>query len=122
MNINRERLDLDMLNQHFAGDEDFKVFYLNLAVSQLEQAFDEITIRILDNNYTGIESFLHKLKGSSASVGLIKLSQFIILAEKQFNTKPGSALALFKVEEELKLGLKELKTILNSSTNENFNR
>lgn len=74
--------DIQVIEEHFGEDEEFKKYFLNLIVEELESAGKNLLQAYLDRETTNLNMVLHKLKGTSSSVGLKKLADEVTKLEK----------------------------------------
>ena len=75
-------LNEDALRQQMGNDETFKDFFLNLVIQELSHALQELQEIAVAHDNDKAKTFLHKLKGTSSTVGLIKLTQLTAVWEK----------------------------------------
>ncbi|WP_149914555.1 PAS domain S-box protein [Sphingobacterium cavernae] len=65
--------DIDTLNQNFNGDDDFKSFFMDLAIKELNNTIS-ILISAKDLvNPEELKKILHKLKGTASTIGMTTL-------------------------------------------------
>ncbi|WP_341831320.1 PAS domain S-box protein [Sphingobacterium thalpophilum] len=60
--------------QNFIGDDDFKIFFMDLIVTELNKTIETLKDCEKDNNVEELRHILHKLKGSASTIGMNKLA------------------------------------------------
>lgn len=75
--------DVNTLNQNFVGDEEFKSYFMDLIVKELNSTITQIKACQAEDNRENLKGILHKLRGSASTIGMIKLSQKSLHYEKQ---------------------------------------
>lgn len=68
-------LNRDMLNEQVGDDEDFKVYFHELIIQEFLKSKEELTNTNQRLNNLQIKSYLHKLKGTAATIGFYQLAQ-----------------------------------------------
>ena len=71
-----------MLKSQIGEDEDFKTFFLNLVLQELKQSEEKCKKLLESRDLEMAKAFLHKLRGTSATSGLYKLSELSLKWEK----------------------------------------
>ena len=105
-------LDLEFLEQHFNGDKDFKLFFLNLAITEMQKAIEQLEEYENDNTSVDLKQFLHKLKGTVSSIGLLKVAKSVAEAESITSNESEVYGLLDKVKEELIKGVKIIENLI----------
>src|SRR5690606_36382457 len=77
--------------------EEFKGFCINLVSQELINTKDELQKIVSDYESSTAKGFLHKLKGTSGTSGLIKLTETATFWEKEVDADPD----LYKMETEI---------------------
>jgi len=90
-------IDKKMIEEQLGDDEEFKTFFINLVIQELTNAKDELKKIISDYESSTAKSFLHKLKGTSGTSGLVKLTESTTFWEKEVDADPD----LYKMETEI---------------------
>ena len=80
--ITEDYLNMDMLKSQIGEDEDFKTFFLNLVLQELKQSEEKCKKLLESRDLEMAKAFLHKLRGTSATSGLYKLSELSLKWEK----------------------------------------
>ncbi len=75
-------LDQIALNEQLGDDKEFKIFFLNLVSQELESALQELQQITMVSDIEHAKRFLHKLKGTSGTAGLVKLASAAAFWEK----------------------------------------
>ncbi|WP_294302118.1 response regulator [uncultured Chryseobacterium sp.] len=70
-------LDINLLHEQTGNDEDFKDMFLNLVVSEIRQAENNIRKAVSEKNAEDLKRTLHKLKGTAGTAGLVKLAETV---------------------------------------------
>ncbi|PTT36188.1 histidine kinase [Chryseobacterium sp. HMWF028] len=104
-------LDLKLLNEHM-GDDEFKKIFLNLVIKELTHAEENIRKNIVEKDAEELKKNLHKLKGTSGTAGLIKLTESA--ADWERKTDPNMDFVSMKQEiiREIKTGLQLIKHLI----------
>lgn len=79
-----EYLDQDMLKELIGDDPDFKIYFFDLLISELNKVKQQMSTETFSLTDSEKQSFLHKLKGTAATAGLHKLAK--IAANYEFET------------------------------------
>lgn len=90
-------LDKKMIEEQLGDDEEFKGFFINLVIQELTNTKEELQKIISDYESTTAKGFLHKLKGTSGTSGLIKLTEKAAFWEQEIESNPD----LFTMEQEI---------------------
>ena len=80
--ITEDYLNMDMLKSQIGEDEDSKTFFLNLVLQELKQSEEKCKKLLESRDLEMAKAFLHKLRGTSATSGLYKLSELSLKWEK----------------------------------------
>lgn len=105
-------LDLLVLKEHYGDDEDFKKYFLNLIVEELKTSKEHILQHKEGNE---LKAVLHKLKGTTASVGLKKLASIVANAEHKIMEGTDVSAELQEVGLEIDNGVNYIINELNKS-------
>ncbi len=68
-------LDKSILDEQIGNDEEFKIYFLNLLITELNNAKNTLNELKNDFNIETAKNYLHKLKGTASMSGLFKLSE-----------------------------------------------
>jgi len=90
-------LDKKMIEEQLGDDEEFKDFFINLVIQELTNTKEELQKIISDYESSTAKGFLHKLKGTSGTSGLVKLTESATFWEKEVDADPD----LYKLETEI---------------------
>lgn len=90
-------IDKKMIEEQLGDDEEFKGFFINLVIQELINTKDELQKIVSDYESSTAKGFLHKLKGTSGTSGLIKLTETATFWEKEVDADPD----LYKMETEI---------------------
>lgn len=90
-------IDKKMIEEQLGDDEEFKGFFINLVIEELTSTKDELQKIISDYESSTVKGFLHKLKGTSGTAGLVKLTKSATFWEKEVDAD----LDLYKMETEI---------------------
>jgi CheY-like chemotaxis protein len=90
-------LDKKMIEEQIGDDEDFKEFFINLVIQELTNTKEELQKIISDYETNAAKGFLHKLKGTSGTSGLVKLTDRAAFWEQEIESNPD----LFRMEQEI---------------------
>ncbi|MDN4010983.1 response regulator [Chryseobacterium gambrini] len=105
-------LDMDFLQQQTGDDEDFKGIFLNLVVTELTQAENNIKRSVAERNMDDLKKSLHKLKGTAGTAGLIKLSEKVIYWENKTDQNVDFSILHDEIIQEISAGLHIIKTLM----------
>jgi len=86
-----------MIAEQMADDPEFKDFFINLVTQELTIAKVELQNIIAGYDSSTAKGFLHKLKGTSGTSGLLKLTQNAAYWEVQVDANPD----LYKMQQEV---------------------
>lgn len=75
-------IDLELLKQQIGDDNEFKIYFLDLLVTELNGALLNLKQLQTTFNAQAIKLFLHKLKGTASMSGLSKLLEVVITWEE----------------------------------------
>lgn len=90
-------LDNKMIKEQLGDDEEFKGFFINLVIQELANAKEELQKIISDYESTTAKGFLHKLKGTAGTSGLVKVTERAAFWEQEIESNPD----LFTMEQEI---------------------
>lgn len=90
-------LDKKMIAEQMGDDPEFKDFFINLVIQELTIAKVELQNIIAGYDSSTAKGFLHKLKGTSGTSGLLKLTQKAAYWELQLDTNPD----LYRMQQEV---------------------
>jgi len=90
-------LDKKMIEEQLGDDEEFKGFFINLVIQELTNTKQELQKIISDYESTTAKGFLHKLKGTAGTSGLVKLTESAAFWEQEIESNPD----LFTMEQEI---------------------
>jgi len=106
-------LNIEILKEQIGEDPDFKTFFLNLVVQELESAVQKLKIAVTSKDVASIKGILHKLKGTSGTAGLFRLSEIVSIWEhKVINTIDFSAMEK-EIINEITIGINSINQINN---------
>lgn len=94
---NTDYLDQKMIEEQLGDDEEFKGFFINLVIQELANAKEELQKISSDYESTTAKGFLHKLKGTAGTSGLVKLTERAAFWEQEIESNPD----LFTMEQEI---------------------
>ena len=99
-NIN-DHINYDIINEYTYDDEDFRKTFIQLVISELEKAKIEFQVIAETKNIKDLNQLAHKIKGTSATSGLIILNKLCVdmEAEKDFKLIESNKTILRAVEE-----------------------
>lgn len=98
-------LDMEMLREQIGDDEDFKIFFLHLVIQELSESLKKLQELGEEKNPEMAKAFLHKLKGTSGTAGLFRLSEKAMEWEKIVDAYSDFTKMLREVETEIKRGI-----------------
>jgi len=90
-------LDAKMIAEQIGDDPEFKDFFINLVIQELTHAKEEMQNIIAGYDSSTAKGFLHKLKGTSGTSGLVKLTERAAFWELQVDANPD----LYKMHQEV---------------------
>lgn len=107
--------DVNTLNQNFVGDEEFKSYFMDLIVKELNSTITQIKTCQAEENRENLKGILHKLRGSASTIGMIKLAQKSLHYEKQLeeNAQNDNSSAYQDIIAEIKKSLAILENLKN---------
>ncbi len=109
--INNDRLNLKILHDQTGDDEDFKQVFLNLVIQEISAAQESLKKATKEKDITLVKSVLHKLKGTSGTAGLQKLTQTTIDWERQVNSETNLDILYLEINKEVELGIEIIKNL-----------
>lgn len=77
--------DRETLIQNFAGDEEFKTFFMELIFKELNQTIAQLNSCKDEEDSDKLKALLHKLKGSASTIGMNRLAAKACNYEKQIS-------------------------------------
>lgn len=106
-------VNIEMLEEQIGNDLEFKVFFLNLVISELKQSAEKLLhfsdIQSLDE----LKTYLHKLKGTAGTAGLFRLADVASIWEKNI-TPDNFQLILDEIGNEIEQSLKVMNKLTNN--------
>lgn len=106
-------LDISMLNEHMGDDDkDFKDMFLNLVVSELTQAENNLKSAVAGENTEEFKKILHKLKGTAGTAGLVKLAEIALIWENKAVESINFQIMQQEITNEISIGLKLIKGLI----------
>lgn len=110
--ITEDYLNMDMLKAQIGEDEVFKTFFLNLVLQELKQS-EEKCKKLLESRHLEMaKAFLHKLRGTSATSGLYKLSELSLKWEKSVDKNTDYQKMIPELLNEIAIGQKIISQFL----------
>ena len=98
-------LDKKMIEEQLGDDEEFKVFFINLVIQELTNTKQELQKIISDYESTTAKGFLHKLKGTSGTSGLVKLTERAAFWEQEIESNPDLYIMEQEITNEINKGI-----------------
>lgn len=92
-----DHLDQKMIEEQLGDDEEFKGFFINLVIQELANTKEALQKIISDYESTTAKGFLHKLKGTAGTSGLVKLTERAAFWEQEIESNPD----LFTMEQQI---------------------
>ncbi len=105
-------LDMEFLQQQTGDDEDFKGLFLNLVITELTQAENNIKRSVAERNMDDLKKSLHKLKGTAGTAGLIKLSEKVLYWENKTDQNVDFSILHDEIIQEISAGLHIIKKLM----------
>jgi len=106
-------IKFDVLNENIGDDdEDFKKMFLNLVVQELTHAGINIEKAAGDKNVAESKIILHKLKGTSGTAGLFRLSECALNWEMKADENMDFQAMNREIKEEISIGLDIVKSLI----------
>ncbi|KAA2223346.1 response regulator [Chryseobacterium sediminis] len=106
-------LDINLLNEQIGDDdEDFRKVFLDLVIQQLTQAEEDIKKNAAEKDSTNLKLILHKLKGTSGTAGLLKLTEYTADWERKTNPDMDFAAMEQEIIQEITTGLQLIKNLI----------
>ena len=78
-------IDFTIIEKYTAGDDDFKKTFIDIIISELEKAKTQFNQFNTIDQLNNLNLLAHKIKGTSATAGLIKLNELSIKIEHENN-------------------------------------
>ncbi|WP_159638893.1 PAS domain S-box protein [Sphingobacterium composti Ten et al. 2007 non Yoo et al. 2007] len=101
----------DTLVQNFAGDDQFKIFFMDLIVKEFNNTIESLIQSKKDKNIDELKRILHKLKGSAATIGMNKLASMSSTYEENILTNSVEESLYDDIINEIHKSLKKLENI-----------
>lgn len=98
-------LDKKMIEEQLGDDEEFKGFFINLVIQELTNTKQELQTIISDYESTTAKGFLHKLKGTSGTSGLVKLTERAAFWEQEIESNPDLYIMEQEITNEINKGI-----------------
>jgi len=98
-------LDKKMIEEQLGDDEEFKGFFINLVIQELTNTQQELQKIISDYESTTAKGFLHKLKGTSGTSGLVKLTERAAFWEQEIESNPDLYIMEQEITNEINKGI-----------------
>lgn len=98
-------LDKKMIEEQLGDDEEFKGFFINLVIQELTNTKEELQKIISDYESTRAKGFLHKLKGTSGTSGLVKLTERAAFWEQEIESNPDLYIMEQEITNEINKGI-----------------
>lgn len=108
-----EHLDMESLREQIGDDSSFKSFFLDLVIKEIEQASVQLKNVQVGDDIELMKIILHKLKGTSATAGLIKLAKLTSTLEHDLLSSNVPRIMIDEIEREIEIGLHLIKKLLN---------
>ena len=105
-------LDKKMIEEQLGDDEEFKGFFINLVIQELTNTKEELQKIISDYESTTAKGFLHKLKGTSGTSGLVKLTERAAFWEQEIESNPDLYIMEQEITSEINKGIKIFQQML----------
>ena len=105
-------LDLSLLNEQTGDDPDFKEMFLNLVITEINQAENNIKSAVEERNADELEKILHKLKGTAGTAGLIKLAETVLHWEGKADQNMDFTSMQQEVIHQISIGLNIIKALV----------
>lgn len=102
-------IDLSVLETQIGGDENFKTYFLDLLVTELNNSLYNLQLFEESFNIQSVKLFLHKLKGTSSMSGLFKLLEKVNYWEEHLTENA----SYFEMHNELKIEIEKAQNIIN---------
>lgn len=78
-------IDFSIINQYTADDDEFRKTFIQIVISELEKSKNEFNELAKQENLIALNQLGHKVKGTAATAGLLKLSELVKKIEKETN-------------------------------------
>lgn len=105
-------LDRKMIEEQLGDDEEFKGFFINLVIQELTNTKEELQKIISDFESTAAKGFLHKLKGTSGTSGLVKLTERAAFWEQEVESDPDLYIMEQEITTEINKGIEIFKQMI----------
>ncbi|CAI8797501.1 response regulator [Chryseobacterium sp. IT-36CA2] len=106
-------LDLKLLNEQTGDDDDdFRKIFLDLVIQELTQAEENIKKNVIEKNAADLKKVLHKLKGTSGTAGLIKLTESTADWERKTDSNMDFPSMEQEIIREITTGLQLIKNLI----------
>lgn len=108
-----DHLDMVALNEQIGDDASFKSFFLNLVIKEVEQTWGQLKNVVQTGDVANMKVILHKLRGTSATAGLIRLARLTSDLEKELSSHNPQYSLLDDIEKEIEIGLQLITNLIN---------
>ncbi|UIR54877.1 response regulator [Sphingobacterium sp. SRCM116780] len=108
-----EHLDMATLKEQIGDDPSFTSFFLDLVVKEIKQAASHLRNARESQDFNSMKIVLHKLRGTSSTAGLIKLSKLTADMEDELSSTDSIPL-LDNIEREIEIGINLISKLLNT--------
>ncbi|MFD2553594.1 response regulator [Sphingobacterium tabacisoli] len=106
-----EHLDMHLFREQVGEDDEFMAFFLNLVVKEIEQAGLNLEKAYRSGDVQTIGGLLHKLRGTAATAGLIKLDAIASAAERDCNASTDFGIVIEEIKKEIEVGIYLMNTL-----------
>ncbi|KAA0127772.1 response regulator [Chryseobacterium sp. SN22] len=110
---NNGYIDMNLLHEQTGDDEDFKQMFLNLVMSELSQAENNIRLVVAEKNAGELGKILHKLRGTAGTAGLVKLAETALRWEAKKDQQIDFIALQEEITDEIAKGLDAIKSLIN---------
>ena len=104
-------LDQKMLQEQIGEDENFKEFFLNLVIQELEHAKENLDLIVQEKDVEKTKAFLHKLKGTSGTAGLFQLAQVAMGWEQKVDPNTDFSKLESEIENQINTGIQIINQV-----------
>lgn len=104
-------LDQKMLQEQMGEDENFKEFFLNLVLQELEHAKENLDLIVQEKDVEKTKAFLHKLKGTSGTAGLFQLAQVAMGWEQKVDPNTDFSKLESEIENQINTGIQIINQV-----------
>ncbi len=106
-------LDMERLAEQAGDDPAFLSFFLDLVIKEITSTGQQLEEAKNEKDLKRIKELLHKLRGTSATAGLIRLAELTRELEGRIAVETDLSGALASIENEIEIGIKLITKILN---------